>query len=102
MKSLLEFAERFHLNMKYSKRIHTIKFRVSVGYASYDYELVSILREIQKEMEGIGCCFDIISVDIRGIHERSSIKIKCYDDASRRIFMEFCVRAEDHIMNISF
>ena len=102
MKSLLEFAERFHLNMKYSKRIHTIKFIISTGYATYDYELVSILREIQKEMEGTCCGFDIISVDIRGIHERSSIRIKCYDDASRRIFMEFCVRAEDHIMNVSF
>lgn len=102
MKSLLEFVERFHLNMKYSKRIHTIKFRISTGYATYDYELVSILREIQKEMEGTGYGFDIISVDIRGIHEQSSIKIKCYDDASIHIFMEFCVRAEDHIMNISF
>lgn len=102
MKSLLYFVERFHLNMKYSKRIHTIKFRINSMYTSYDYELVSILREIQKEMEGTGDAFDIISVDIREIDKKSSIDIKCYDDASRHIFMEFCTRAEDHIKNVSF
>lgn len=102
MKSLLESIKRFYLHMKYSKRIHTIRFRISVGYALYDYELISILKEIQKEVDGTVDAFNIISVDINGIHEQSSIKIKCYDDTSIRIFTELCIRAEDHIMNVSF